>query len=157
MNEPPNSRYFALCGAATPSCGRSVQPARDAPDLLDAELPGLRRLAAQLEAVERRLGEVALHALGEHRHAGEQVGAGLEVAELLAVAPAPLVARPDSGDAAVVDEQARRRGLRQDHRPGLLGLPASQRPNRDRETIEFPWLRIVGGGGIGTALPFVSR
>ena len=59
-------------------------------------------------------------------------------------------------DAAVGDEQLLRVGLR--HR----GAPASACSARktegcETETIQLPWLRIVGGGGTRSAVPFVSR
>ena len=74
--------------AASPSCARPAQRLRDLPDLLHAERPHLRVLAAQPEAVERRAGQMALRPLGEDRHARGDVGAGLEVRQLLAAAPA---------------------------------------------------------------------
>ena len=74
------------------------------------------------EPLDRRAGQVPLRPLGEHGHAGDEVGARLEVRQLLAVAAAPLVAGADAADAAVVDEQLRRRRLGQDHRARLLGL-----------------------------------
>ena len=34
---------------------------------------------------------------------------------------------------------------------------ARNRASCETETIQLPWLRIVGGGGIRSAVPFVSR
>ena len=68
-------------------------------------------------------------ALGEHGHLGDDVVARLEVGELLAVAAAALVAGAHPDHAAVVDEQALRRGLGQEHRAavlGALGEPAAE-------------------------------
>ena len=72
---------------------------------------------------------MALRSLGEHSDASDDVGGWLEIRQLLAVPAAALVAGADAADAAVVDEQLRRGGLRQDHRAtflGLVGEPAAQ-------------------------------
>ena len=95
---------------------------RDLPDLLHAELPDLRLVAAQAEPVERDAGEMALRSLGEDGDLRDEVGAGLEVRQLLSLAAASLVAGADADDAAVVDEELLRRGLGEDHRPALLRL-----------------------------------
>ena len=63
-----------------------------------------------------------LRSLREDGHARDDVRAGLEVRQLLAVSAPALVASADAADATVVDEQLRRRRLRQDHRAGLFGL-----------------------------------
>src|SRR5262249_2421058 len=52
---------------------------RDAPDLLDAELPGLGVLPTEAEVLDRRAGQVPLRALREHGHARDEVRARLEV------------------------------------------------------------------------------
>ena len=112
----------------------AVERMRDLPHLLDAELPHLRVVAAQAEVIERDAGEVALRALGEHRHLRDDVGAGLEVGELLAVAAAPLVPGAHADDAAVRDEQVLGGRLGEDHRAALLGAfgePAPELRERD--------------------------
>ncbi len=96
------------------------QRLRDLPDLLDTQLPHLRVVAGQPEAVERGAGEMPLRPLGEHSDPGDEVGARLVVSEALPLAPAALVAAADADDAAVGHEQLLGRGLRQDHRPSLL-------------------------------------
>src|SRR4051812_30626950 len=53
-----------------------VERLRALPDLLLAERPHLRVLAAQPEAVERRAGQMTLRPLGENRHARSDVRAG---------------------------------------------------------------------------------
>ena len=103
------------------------------PDLLDPELPLLRVLGAELEVADRRAGQVALGALAEDGGLGDQVGAGLEVRQLLALAVAALVARAHAHHAAVVHEQLRRGGLAEDVHAGVLGLlghPAAQLRHR---------------------------
>ncbi len=40
--------------------------------------------------------------------------------------------------------------------PPSSACSASQRPSRESEKTMFPWLRIVGGGGIGIAPRRVS-
>ena len=72
------------CGAQRPAhrVDHAVERLRDLPDLLHAELPHLRLVAAQVEVVERDAGEMALRSLGEHGHLRDEVGAGLEVAQL---------------------------------------------------------------------------
>ena len=65
---------------------------------------------------------------------GLDVGAGLEVAERLAVLAAALVAGAHAEHAPVLDEQLRGRGLGEDVGAALLGLPlleARQRRHRD--------------------------
>ena len=93
----------------------------DPPDLLDAERPDLRVLALEAEVVDRGAREVTLRSLTEDGDAADEVGAGLEVRELLPFPAQALVAGPHAADAAVGDEQLRRRRLRQDHRAALLG------------------------------------
>ena len=112
----------------------AVERPRDLPDLLHRELPHLRLLTAEGEPVESDAGEVALRPFGEHRDLGDEVGAGLEVAELAALAAAALVARAHAHDAAVRDEELLRRGLGEDHRAGLLGLLGEETAElRERE------------------------
>ena len=100
----------------------------DLPDLLDAERPDLRVLALEAEVVDRGAGQMALRALAEDGDAADEVGAGLEVRQRPAVAAAAPVAGAHPADAAVGDEQPRRRGLRQDHRAALLGLLGEPAP-----------------------------
>ena len=95
---------------------------RDLPDLLHAERVDLWVPARKTELLDRGAGEVALRPLGQHGDLRDDVGAGLEVAELLALAPATPVAGADAADGAVVDEQLRSGGLGQDRRADLLGL-----------------------------------
>ncbi len=64
---------------------------------------------------------MARGSLGEDRDAGAQVGAGLEVRELLPVLAAALVARAHADDAAALHEQVRRGRLRHDRDAELLG------------------------------------
>src|SRR6202012_1738837 len=95
----------------------------DLPHLLDAELPHLGLPAvAEVDLLARGAGEVAPAALGEDRNAGLDVGAGLEVAQRLAVLTPALVTGADPGDPPVVDDELRRRGLGEDVRAALLGL-----------------------------------
>ena len=111
----------------------AVERLLNLPDLLDPELPLLRVLGAEVEMADRRAGEVPLGAFGEHRRLRDQVGAGLEVRQLLAVAAAALVARANAHDPPVLDEQLRRGGLAEDVHAGLLRLvrePAAQLCNR---------------------------
>ena len=111
----------------------AVERLLDLPDLLDAELPLLRVLGAEVEVADRRAGQVALGALAEHGGLGDQVRAGLEVRQLLAVAAAALVARADADHAPVLDEQLGRRGLAEDVHArllGLLGEPAAELRDR---------------------------
>ena len=107
----------------------AVERLRDLPDLLHAERPHLRVLALEPEPVERDAGQVALRPLGEHGHARVDIGAGLEVAELLTVLAPAAVAGAHAADAAVADEQGMARGLGQDRRAALLrplGEPAAE-------------------------------
>ena len=67
-----------------------VERLRDLPDLLHAERPRLRVLAAQPEPPERGAGQMTLRALGEDRDARADVRARLEVRQLLAFRPRPL-------------------------------------------------------------------
>ena len=97
---------------------------RDAPDLLDAERPDLRALAPKPEALDRGARQVALRSLGEHRHPREDVRAGLEVRQLLAVPATAAVGGADAADAPVLDEQLLGGGLGQDRRAARLGLLA---------------------------------
>ena len=114
---------------------QAVQRLGDLPDLLDAELPdlGLAPLA-EVELADRGAGQVAPAALGQDGRLGGDVGAGLEVAQRLAVLAAALVAGADADDAAAVDQQLRGRGLGEDVGPALLGLlllVAVERGDRD--------------------------
>ena len=112
-----------------------VERLLDLPDLLDAELPLLRVLRADVEVADRRPGQVPLGALAEDGRLRDQVGARLEVRQLLAVAPAALVARAHSDHVPVLHQQLRAGGLAQDVHAGVLGLlrkPAAQlRHGRD--------------------------
>jgi hypothetical protein len=79
----------------------AVERLGDLPDLLHGELPHLRLLAAEVEAVERDAREVTLRSLREHRDLRHEVGACLEVPELAALAVAALVPRADADHPAV--------------------------------------------------------
>ena len=113
----------------------AVERLGDLPHLLDAELPHLRLAAGgEVELLDRRAGDVPPAALGEHRRLRLDVGAGLEVAELLALLAAALVAGAHADDAAVLDDQLRGGGLGEDVGAGLLRhalLVARQRGDRD--------------------------
>ncbi len=81
------------------------------------------------ELVDGRGRQVALRPLREHGQPGDDVVAGLERRQRLALAPAAAVARAHAEDAPVLDEELRRRGLRQDdgaERLGLLGEEAAE-------------------------------
>src|SRR5206468_4080764 len=99
---------------------------RHAPDLLHAERPDLRARAVEGEAVDRGAREVPLRALGEDGHAGEHVGPGLEVPELLPLPAPAAVARPDTPYPAVGDEQLDRGRLGQDRGAARLGLAGEE-------------------------------
>ena len=113
----------------------AVERLGDLPHLLDAELPHLRLAAlGEVELLDRRAGDVSPAALGEHRRLRLDVGAGLEVAELLALLAAALVAGAHADDAAILDDQLRGGGLGEDVGAGLLGhalLVARHRGDRD--------------------------
>jgi hypothetical protein len=126
-----------LCSEAKRPAHRvdhAVERLRHLPDLLHAELPLLRVLGAQLEVPDGGAREVALRALGQHGGLADQVRAGFEVAELLALAAAALVAAPHADHVPAVHEQPRRGGLAEDVHAGLLGLlgqPAAELGDRD--------------------------
>ena len=120
-----------LRGAKRPAqrVDHAVERLGDLPDLLHPERPDLRVLALEGEAVERDAGQVALRPFGEHGHARVNIGAGLEVAELLAVPTAAAVAGANAADPPVADQQGVARGLGQDRGPALLralGEPAPE-------------------------------
>ena len=95
----------------------------------------LRVGAVHVEVVVGGVGEVADRALGEHRRLGDDVGAGLEVAELLALLAAAAVAGAHALDDPVLDQQLGRGGLGEDVDAGLfgfLGEEAAQFRDRDR-------------------------
>src|SRR5205823_10371296 len=121
-----------------------AQRPANAPDLLDPERPDLRVRAPEPEPLDRGAGQMALRSLGEDGDASDDVGARLEVRQLLAVSAAALVAGADAADAAMVDEKLRRRGLGQDHRAGLLGLvgqPAAELGERGYAVAVVPHRR----------------
>jgi hypothetical protein len=98
----------------------------------------------QAELVDRRCGQVALRALGQHGQPGRDVVPGLEGRQRLALAPTPAIAGPDSEDAAVLDEEPGRRRLREDDRPGSLGLLRQEPPqlgDRDDQVAVIPHRR----------------
>src|SRR5207302_4445840 len=113
----------------------TVERTRHLPDLLDAQRPDLRILTRQTEPIESNTREMPLRSLGEHRHAGDDVGAGLEVTELLPLAAAALVAGAYAANAPVGGQQLHGGRLGQDHRAALLSLfrqPAAEpRERRD--------------------------
>ncbi len=105
-----------------------VQPLRHLPDLLDPEGVDLGVLGGELEAVAGGVGEQALDAVAQHRGLGRDLGAGLEVRELLALTPTALVAGAHAAQHAVLHQQALGVGLGEQHDPELLGL-LGQRPH----------------------------
>ena len=112
---PPICPYFdeSFSGHGPIVWISAVQRLGDLPDLLDAELPDLRlAVLAEVELADRGAGQVAPAALGEHGRLRLDVGAGLEVAERLAVLAAALVAGAHAAHDAVLDEQLRRRRSR---------------------------------------------
>ena len=92
------------------------------PDLFHPELPAHRVGAVKVEVVVGGVAEVADGALGEHGRLGDDVGAGLEVAELFAVLAAAAVAGAHALDDAVLDQQLGRGGLGEDVDAGFLGF-----------------------------------
>ena len=148
MNEPPNSRYLAA-EAQRPAhrVDHAVERLLDLPDLLHAELPLLWVLGAEVEVADRRAGEVALGALGQHGGLGDQVGAGLEVRELLAVAAAALVARAHAHHPPVVHQELAAAVSPRMYTPASSACSDSQRPSWATEVTWLPWL--LNGGGVG--------
>ena len=135
-----------LAGAQRPAhrVDDAVERLRDLPDLFHRELPDLRLLAAEGEAVDRDACEVALRPLRKHGDLGGEVGAGLEVAQLAALAVAPLVAGAHTQHAPVRDEELLGRGLRQDHRAALfrlLGEEAAELGEREDPVAVIPHRR----------------
>ena len=108
---------------------KSVERFGDLPHLLHAEFPHLRVAAMQAETIERDAGEVPLRSLGEHRHLGDDVVAGFEVAQLAPAEIATFVAGAHADNRAVRDQQLRRGRFGQHHGAalfGLLGQPAAE-------------------------------
>src|SRR5262249_61376881 len=97
---------------------------RDLPYLLDAELPDLGGVAVEIEVRPGDPGQVPLGALGQHGDLGVQLDARLERPELLAVAPAALVAGHHAENAAAVHDELLGVGLGEEVGAGLLGLLA---------------------------------
>ncbi len=122
MNEPPNSLYFGPGRSGqfivwmTRSSGFSTSQTSLTP------ISQRFGVAGQVVVVDRGVGQVADRALGEHGRLGDQVGAGLEVAALLALAVAALVAGANAADDPVLDEELVGGGLREDVGARLLGL-----------------------------------
>src|SRR6266540_1293849 len=112
-----------------------IEGPRHFPDLLDAQRPHLWVLARECEAVDRSAGEMALRPLAENGDARNDIGARLEVRELLGRTPAAPVACAHAANPPVLDEQLRRRRLGQDRRAALLRLlaepPSELRKRRD--------------------------
>ena len=136
MNEPPNSRNLRPPRSGQPivcTTSRSGFATFQTSLTPSAHTCGLS--LRRLEVIERRAGQMPLRALGEDRHAGCDVRAGLEVPELLSAAPAAAVARAHAHDAPAVDEQPGGRRLREDRhaeRLGLVAEPAAElRQRRD--------------------------
>jgi hypothetical protein len=82
----------------------AVERLRDLPDLLYADLPALRVLAVEVEVVHGRKRQMTEGALRDHRRPRQDVGPGLEVGELFAVAPTALVAGADAANDPVFDQ-----------------------------------------------------
>ena len=77
---------------------------------------------------------MADRALGEHGRLGDDVGAGLEVAELFAVLAAAAVAGAHALDDPVLDQQLGRGGLGEDVDAGLFGFLGEEAAQfRDRD------------------------
>ncbi len=97
VDERPTELAEARRRAQRPAHRVDDPPERlpDAPDLLHAERPDLRVLAVQAELVDSRGSQEALRPLGEDGQAGDDVVARLERRELLPLAAASTVARPD--------------------------------------------------------------
>ena len=113
-----------------------VERLLDLPDLLDPELPAHRVGAVHVEVVVGGVGEVADRALGEDGRLGDDVGAGLEVAELFALLAAAAVAGADALDDPVLDQQLGRGGLGEDVDAGLLGFLGEEAAQlRDRGDV----------------------
>ena len=90
----------------------------------------------EVVVVDGGVGQVAERALGEDRGLRHQVGAGLEVAELVALAVAALVAGADAPDDPVLDEQLVGDGLGEDVGAGLLSLVGEEAAQlRDRGDV----------------------
>ncbi len=103
----------------------AVERSSDLPDLLDAELPHLRRgVAPEAEVVECGVGEMALGAFGEDRHACDEVAPGLEVGQFLAVRSASLV----TGAHPYARDPARRAASRPTSRSGAWRPPTRRAP-----------------------------
>ena len=113
-----------------------VERLLDLPDLLHAELPAHRQRALEVEVVDRRLGQVAERALGEHGRLRDHVRAGLEVAERLAVLAAAAVARAHAANDPVGDQQLVGDRLGEDVGALLLRLLGEEaRQLRDRDHV----------------------
>ena len=152
MNEPPNSRYRAPARSGQPIVWmifRSGLGTFQTSFTPSAHVCGL--VAGEAEPVDRRARQVPLRPLREDRHLRADVRPRLEPRERLAVAAAALVAGARPDDLARVDEQLLAHRLRQHERARLLRHSARKRPSGERDTITLPWLRIVGGGGTGSA------
>ena len=118
-----------------------------APDLLHPERPDLRVLTVQPELVDGRGRQVPLRPFGEDGEPGDDVVARLERRQLLTVASAAAIARPHADHAAVLDEQLRRGGLREDDRAQrlrLLGEEAPQLGDGEDEVAVIPHRRRRG-------------
>ena len=100
----------------------AVERLGDLPDLFHAELPAHRVGAVQVEVVVGGVGEVADRALGKDGRLGDDVGARLEVAQLLALLAATAVAGADALDHPILDQQLGRGGLGEDVDAGFLGF-----------------------------------
>ena len=137
MKLPPNS--LKLGDFAQRPAHRVDDPVErllDLPDLLDPELPAHRVGAVHVEVVVGGVGEVADRALGEDGRLRDDVGAGLEVAELLALLAAAPVAGADALDDPVLDQQLGRGGLGEDVDAGLLGFLGEEAAQfRDRGDV----------------------
>ena len=110
----------------------------DAPDLLHAERPDLRVLAVEPELVDGRAGQVPLRALREHGEAGDDVVPRLERRKRLPRAAASPIARAHADDAAVLDEELRRRRLGKNDRAERLGLLGEEAPELGHRDDEVP-------------------
>ena len=113
----------------------AIERLRDFPQFFDAKRVDLRVRARDVEGRHRGFAQLALRALGEHRHLGQHLSRGSRTGLLHAFFVETLDASANTDDATVFDEQLLGIRLGQHVRTeclGLLGEPLVESRERQR-------------------------